>query len=481
MEPETTGTAPDGAERKPPVPGGARPRARKLNMVSGPLFPGVFAFALPVVLTGLLSLFYNAADLVVLGRFVEDGDHAISAVGCTGSLINLLIGLFLGLSVGSSVTIAIALGARDEKEASALTHTAIAVSAILGIAVGAVGFIFAPTFLRWMNCSETLIDDASLYLRIYFCGTPANMVYNFGAAILRTSGDARRPLYILGGAGLVNVGLNLLLVIAFSMSVAGVATATIVSQYLSAAAALFFLSRLNNPCRLSLRKLSLRKNQLLRILRHGVPAGIQSSLFSFSNVLIQSTINSFGDVVIAGSTASASLEGFGWTAINAPDAASMAFVGQNYGAKNLRRIGRAVLVCLVYVILFWLAIDGAILLFREPLVKLYLPKSPESMEVAFSRLTIVVGTYFLCGFMGVISSAIRGMGASLLPTAVAIGGICGLRILWIAFVVPLSPSLRTLMISYPVSWSITLAVDVVIFLLLFRRRKREIEKASPPA
>ena len=478
MESKTAGT-PD-AGQKPPAPRAPRPRARNLNMVSGPLFPGVFAFALPVILTGLLSLFYNAADLVVLSNFAENGETALPAVGCTGSLINLLIGLFLGLSVGSSVTIAIALGARDDKEASALTHTAITVSALLGLLVGAVGYVFAPTFLRWMNCSETLIDDASLYLRIYFCGTPANMVYNFGAAILRTSGDTRRPLFILGGAGLVNVGLNLLFVLGLSMSVDGVAIATITSQYLSAAAALFFLTRLNNACRLSFSKLSLRKNQLLRILRHGVPAGIQSSLFSFSNVMIQSTINSFGDVVIAASTASANLEGFGWTAINAPDAASMAFVGQNYGAKNTRRIGRAVLVCLLYVMIFWLAIDGAILLFREPLVKLYLPDSPDAVQVAFSRLTIVVGTYFLCGFMGVLSSAIRGMGASLLPTAVAIGGICGLRILWIAFVVPLSPSLRTLMISYPVSWGITLAVDLVIFLVLFRRRKREIERSSPP-
>ena len=476
MEPKTAG-APDNGQT-PPSP---RPRARNLNMVSGPLFPGVFAFALPVILTGLLSLFYNAADLIVLSNFAENGETALPAVGCTGSLINLLIGLFLGLSVGSSVTIAIALGARDDKEASALTHTAIAVSALLGLLVGAVGFVFAPTFLRWMNCSETLIDDASLYLRIYFCGTPANMVYNFGAAILRTSGDTRRPLFILGGAGLVNVGLNLLFVLGLSMSVDGVAIATITSQYLSAAAALFFLTRLNNACKLSFKKISLHKNQLLRILRHGVPAGIQSSLFSFSNVLIQSTINSFGDVVIAASTASANLEGFGWTAINAPDAASMAFVGQNYGAKNTKRIGRAVLVCLLYVMIFWAAVDGAILLFRNPLVRLYLPDSPDAVQVAFSRLTIVVGTYFLCGFMGVLSSAIRGMGASLLPTAVAIGGICGLRILWIAFVVPLSPSLRTLMISYPVSWGITLAVDLAIFLVLFRKRKREIEKTAPTA
>ena len=459
----------------------ARPRAKGLNMVSGPLFPGVFAFALPVILTGLLSLFYNAADLIVLSHFAENGDHAMTAVGSTGSLINLLIGLFLGLSVGSSVTIAIALGARDEKESGLLTHTAIAVSALLGVVVGAVGFVFAPTFLSWMNCPDALIGDASLYLRIYFCGTPANMVYNFGAAILRTCGDTRRPLFILGAAGLVNVGLNLLFVIGLSMSVAGVGLATIASQYLSAAAALFFLSRQNNPCRLSLKKLSLRKNQLLRILRHGVPAGIQSSLFSFSNVLIQSTINSFGSIVMAGSTAAANLEGFGWTAINAPDAACMAFTGQNYGAKELRRIPKVVLVCLAYVLIFWAAVDGAILLFREPLVGLYLPHSPDAAKEAFSRMTLVVGTYFLCGFMGVLSSAIRGMGASLLPTIVSIGGICGLRILWIAFVVPRSPSLFTLMLSYPVSWIITLLVDLAIFLVLYRKRRREIEATEPPS
>ena len=479
MERNIPGSPSGDGERKPPAPRPRRPRAHELDMVSGPLFPGVFAFALPVILTGLLSLFYNAADLVVLGNFAKNGDHAISAVGCTGSLINLLIGLFLGLSVGSSVTIAIALGARDEREASALTHTAIAVSAILGVAVGAIGFAFAPTFLSWMNCPADLIGDASLYLRIYFLGTPANMVYNFGAAILRTCGDARRPLFILGGAGLVNVGLNLTFVLGFSMSVEGVGIATIVSQYLSAVAALYFLTRLPNACRLSMKRLALHKNQLFRILRHGVPAGIQSSLFSFSNVLIQSTINSFGSVVIAGSTAAANLEGFGWTAINAPDTASMAFVGQNYGAKNLRRIPRAVLVCLCYVLIFWLAVDGAILLFREPLVKLYLPDSPDAAQEAFSRMTLVVGTYFICGFMGVLSSAIRGMGASLLPTLVSIGGICGIRVLWIAFVVPHSPSLRTLMTSYPVSWTVTLIVDLVILIVLFKKRKREVD--PPPA
>ena len=475
MEQKTTGDVPS------PTPRAARPRARGLDMVSGPLFPGVFAFALPVILTGLLSLFYNAADLIVLGRFAEDGEHALTAVGCTGSLINLLIGLFLGLAVGSSVTIAIALGARDGDEAARLTHTAIAVSAILGVGVAVIGIVFAPTFLSWMNCPAELLDDASLYLRIYFLGAPGNLVYNFGAAILRTCGDTRRPLFILGAAGLVNVGLNLLFVVGFSLSVVGVAVATITSQYLSAVAALFFLSRLNNPCRLSLRRLRLHKNQLLRILRHGVPAGIQSSLFSFSNVLIQSTINSFGSVVMAGSTAAANLEGFGWTAINAPDSACMAFVGQNYGAKNLRRIPRAILVCLLYVVIFWLAVDGAILLFREPLVALYLPHSPDSANEAFSRMTLVVGTYFLCGFMGVLSSAIRGMGASLLPTLVSIGGICGIRVVWIAFVVPRSPTLRTLMTSYPVSWVATLVVDLVILIVLFRRRKREIEAPSRAA
>ena len=216
-------------------------------------------------------------------------------------------------------------------------------------------------------------------------------------------------------------------------------------------------------------------------LRHDVPAGIQSSLFSFSNVLIQSTINSFGSIVMAGSTAAANLEGFGWTAINAPDAACMAFTGQNYGAKELRRIPKVVLVCLAYVLIFWAAVDGAILLFREPLVGLYLPHSPDAAKEAFSRMTLVVGTYFLCGFMGVLSSAIRGMGASLLPTIVSIGGICGLRILWIAFVVPRSPSLFTLMLSYPVSWIITLLVDLAIFLVLYRKRRREIEATEPPS
>ena len=478
-------------QKEPAAPGGAgqdgmsprpkRPRARGLDMVSGPLFSGVFAFALPVILTGLLTLFYNAADLIVLGRFAEDGEHALTAVGCTGSLINLLIGLFLGLAIGSSVTIAISLGAHDEREASALTHTAIALSLLLGAGVAAIGLLFAPTFLSWMRCPDELIGDASLYLRIYFCGAPANMLYNFGAAILRTTGDTRRPLYILGAAGLVNVGLNLLFVLGFSMSVEGVAIATIASQYLSAAAAVFFLSRANNPCRLSLRRVALRKNQVFRILRHGVPAGIQSSLFSFSNVLIQSTINSFGQVAMAGATAAGNLEGFGWTAINAPDSACMAFVGQNYGAKNLRRIPRAILVCLCYVLIFWAAVDGAILLFREPLVGLYLPDSPDAAKEALSRLSIVVGTYFLCGFMGVLSSAIRGMGASLLPTLVSIGGICGLRVLWIAFVVPRSPTLFTLMVSYPVSWTATLAVNLVVLLVLFKRRKRELSTAPPPS
>ena len=465
----------DGIRTEPEETQNENPEKRKgkteIDMISGPLFSGLFRFSLPVVLTGLLNLFYNAADLIVVGRFASNGAHAMTAVGSTGSLVSLIVSLFLGISVGASVSVAIALGAKDDGDASHLTHTSVALSLILGAGIGLIGFLFAPRFLSWMKCPPEIIGDASLYLRIFFCGAPGNMLYNFGASIMRTTGDTRRPLYILAGAGLANVLLNLLFVVGFSLSVAGVAIATITSQYLSAAAVVFCLCRYKNACRLDLKKIRLHRNQLSRILIRGVPSGIQSSLFAVSNVLIQSSINALGPVVMAGSTTASSIEGFVYVSQNAQAAASMTFVGQNVGARNLRRIPRVILFALLHVMIAWAIVSGATMLFHVPLMKLYLPNSPDSIAEGRVQLLLVGGTYFLCGFMEVFSGSLRGMGSSIAPTVTAVAAICGFRVAWISLVVPHSHKLLTLYLSYPISWILASAVYIPLIIIKLKRMK----------
>ncbi len=443
------------------------------DIVRGPLFKGIFFFAVPIMLTGVLQLLYNAADLIVVGRFAEDGELSLAAIGATGSLISLIVNFFMGLSVGASVTLAIALGAGRNEAASRIVHTSVTLSLITGLLIGVVGIAFSPIFLSWMGCPENVIGLSSLYLRIYFIGAPAQMFYNFGAAILRTKGDTRRPLLILGVSGLVNVLFNLLFVIGFHMSVEGVAIATILSQYCSAVAVLFCLMREKSSVKISLRRLRVHGSELRRILICGVPAGIQSSVFSISNVLLQSAVNSFGEITMAGCAASGNLDGFVYIILNAFYHASMTYAGQNLGAGEQKRVNKTLLYSVIQVVMTWAVVGTLCALFAKPLVQLYMQGGdPRAIEDGAIRLQILALGYFLCGIMEIMTGHSRGMGASLTPMLMSIIGVCGMRIGWLYLVFPKERTIEMLFISFPVSWAATALVQFIGNRLVWRRVKR---------
>lgn len=447
----------------------------EMDMTTGALLPKVLMFSGPLILTGILQLLYNAADIVVVGRFA--GAQALAAVGSTGSLINLLVNVFMGLSVGASVVIARAYGAGDFKSVQSGVHTAVSVAGIAGIVVGIIGVVAARPLLTLMGSPDDVIDGATLYVQIYFMGMPANMLYNFGAAILRAVGDTRRPLYYLSIAGVVNVVLNLILVVAFHMSVAGVAIATVASQVISMALVLICLIRSDGAIHLDLKKLHINISQLKEIFRVGLPAGLQGSLFSISNVLIQSTVNSFGSVVMAGNAAAGNLEGFVYTSMNALHQADLTFTSQNLGARKFDRVKRTMWVCLGTVTVIGLGLGLVFLVLGSPLVSIY-NTDPEVIRYGIIRLTIIMPTYFLCGCMDVMVGQLRGVGYSIMPMIVSLTGACAFRIGWIYTIFAANPTIQTLYISYPWSWGITFAVHLICYLTLGRRKLARLEAAQ---
>lgn len=444
-------------------------------MCNGPIFKKVVLFAFPLMLSGILQLLYNAADIIVVGQF--SSSDAMAAVGSTSSLINLLTNVFIGLSIGVSVLISKFYGAGQQKDIFETVHTAIGLSLICGILVGILGFIFAGTMLEWMDSPENVLPKATLYMKIYFLGMPAFMIYNFGSAALRAVGDTRRPLYYLTISGIINILLNLLFVIVFNLSVMGVALATIISQYISASLIIWCLVKTDGACRLSLKHIRIHFRKLGAILRIGLPAGIQSSLFSISNVLIQSSVNSFGSTVMAGNTAAASLEGFVYTAMNSMSQASLSFTGQNFGAGQLKRIKRIAGICLASVSVVGLILGMAFYLLGTPLSRIYSPDQAV-IDVSLTRLEIICTTYFLCGIMEVLVGLLRGMGQSLLPTTVSLLGACAFRVLWIYTVFAADKTLTTLYISYPISWLLTSFIHLVCFFIVYFYNKRKLLKAG---
>lgn len=447
----------------------------EIDMCNGPIFKKVVLFAFPLMLSGILQLLYNAADIIVVGQF--SSSDAMAAVGSTSSLINLLTNVFIGLSIGVSVLISKFYGAGQQKDIFETVHTAIGLSLICGILVGILGFIFAGTMLEWMDSPENVLPKATLYMEIYFLGMPAFMVYNFGSAALRAVGDTRRPLYYLTISGIINILLNLLFVIVFNLSVMGVALATIISQYISASLIIWCLVKTDGACRLSLKHIRIHFRKLGAILRIGLPAGIQSSLFSISNVLIQSSVNSFGSTVMAGNTAAASLEGFVYTAMNSMSQASLSFTGQNFGAGQLKRIKRIAGICLASVSVVGLILGMAFYLLGTPLSRIYSPDQAV-IDVSLIRLEIICTTYFLCGIMEVLVGLLRGMGQSLLPTTVSLLGACAFRVLWIYTVFAADKTLTTLYISYPISWLLTSFIHLVCFFIVYFYNKRKLLKAG---
>lgn len=441
-------------------------KSYEINMCEGPLLGKMLLFAFPLILSSILQLLFNAADVVVVGRFA--GSESLAAVGSTSALINLLINLFNGLSIGTNVLVARYLGARDWENTSQTVHTAVTVSLVSGVFLIFVGLFLSNPLLQLMGTPEDVLDKASLYMKIYFVGMPAFMLYNFGAAILRSIGDTQRPLYFLMISGVINVILNLFFVIVCGMGVAGVAIATVVSEVISAVLVLLCLLKLDGMCHVELKKLHIDKSKLLGMLRIGLPAGLQGCIFSISNVLIQSSINSFGSVAMAGNTAAANLEGFSYVSMNAIYQTALSFISQNMGAKKYKRINQITMRSMGLVMVIGLAVGWLIFALGESLLGIY-SSSAEVIEYGMIRVRFIFTTHFLCGMMDVMVGCLRGLGYSIMPMIVSLTGACAFRIIWIFTVFAASPTLETLYISYPISWVLTMSVHVICYIVVKRR------------
>ena len=443
--------------------------SRSADLTSGPMLQKIILFSVPLAASSILQLLFNAADVVVVGRFA--GSTALAAVGSNGALINLLVNLFVGLSLGANVVAARCFGAKDERGVQNTVQTSVTLGLVSGVLLAFVGFFAARGLLELMSCPEDVIDLSTLYLKIYFIGMPMTMLYNFNASLLRAVGDTRRPLYCLAVSGVINVVLNLVFVILFQMSVAGVALATIISQTVSALMVTVLLMKEEGPLHLDLRHLGFHKGALVQILKIGLPAGLQSTVFSLSNVVIQSAINSFGSTVVAGSSASANLEGFVYTAMNAFSQAAVTFTSQNMGARKYQNLNRVVLNCLLCAIVTGVVLGGGAVLAGTRLLHFY---SSDAAVIAagYERLRVICGTYLLCGIMDTLASSLRGLGYSVLPMVVSFVGSCLLRLVWIATVFQLNRTPFMLYISYPISWVLTAAVHLAC-LLVVRHKMRQ--------
>ena len=438
----------------------------EIDMCNGPLLGKIMVFYIPLMLSGILQLLFNAADIVVVGRFA--GNEALAAVGSTSSLTNLIVNLFIGLSVGANVLVARFYGAGQDGELKEMVQTAIATALAGGVILVFLGFFISGPALGWMGTPEDVIEHSILYMRIYFAGMPFMMVYNFGSAVLRAVGDTKRPLYYLLIAGVVNVVLNLIFVIVFSMGVAGVAAATVASQAISAALVVRCLIQTDSAYRLVLQGMKIAPDKLIKMVQIGVPAGMQGALFSISNVLIQSSVNSFGSVAMAGNTAASNIEGFVYTAMNAFHQAAISFSGQNYGARKYRRIFKVLVICEVMVVGVGALMGNVAYFFGGTLLKLY-TIDPAVIQYGILRMRIISVPYFLCGVMDVAVGALRGMGYAIMPMLVSLTGACLFRVVWIYTIFQSNRTLECLYFSYPISWTLTFLVHFVCFAVVYRR------------
>ncbi len=444
------------------------------DMLHGPLLGSIVSYTLPIILTSILQLLFNAADLVVVGQFC--GSVSVAAVGATGAITNLIVNLFIGLSVGAGVTVAHGIGSREDTVVHRTVHTALPMSLLSGVVLTVAGIAFSEPLLRMMGTPENVLKLSAVYMKIYFGGITFTMVYNYCAAILRAVGDTKSPLIFLTISGVINVVLNLIFVTQLHMNVAGVALATTISQAVSAVSVVVVLMKRTDAAHLELRKLRFHKVQLLKMIRIGLPAGIQSSLFSISNVLIQSSVNSFGDILMSGNAASQNIEGFLYVTMNAFHQTAVNFIGQNMGAKQYDRVKKVVGICLGCVAVVGLALGSLMVIFGENLLAIYITDSAEAISWGMVRLCIICQFYFLCGLMDVSTGALRGMGASVSPMIISVLGVCGIRIGWIAtvFQIPRFHTPQSLYWSYIFSWSVTFLIQLAAFGAVFRKQRREI-------
>lgn len=444
------------------------------SMREGPILKSIIVYTVPIILTGLLQLLFNAADLIVVGWF--SGSDSVAAVGATGALTNLIINLFIGLSVGAGVAVAQGMGAGNGKLTSEAVHTAVPVAVISGIFLTVIGVLFSRNFLELMGTPDgKLLELASVYMQIYFAGMTFSMLYNFGSAILRAAGDTRSPLIFLTVAGVLNVILNIVFVALFKLDVAGVALATSISQAVSAILVLLALMKRQDACRFEFKKMHIYKNALLRMVKIGVPAGLQGSLFSISNVLIQSSVNSFGAAHMSGSAAASSIEGFCYVTMNSFHQTALNFCGQNYGAGDFKRVKRITWVCLMTVAVSGFVVGNLSYIFGRELLKIYITDSPEAINYGMERLKFMVVPYFLCGIMDTTTGSMRGIGSSVIPMIITVVGVCVMRIVWIytVFALPQYHTFSGLFISYPISWLLTFAALFISFTVVMRRKEKK--------
>ena len=434
-------------------------------MCNGTIMDKLISFALPLMVSGILQLMFNAVDIIVVGRF--SGSQALAAVGSTTALINVFTNLFIGVSLGANVLAARFYAAGKDKEMSETVHTAITLALVSGVVMAVIGLVFSRWALEIMGTPADVIDQSTLYMRIYFLGMPFFMVYNYGAAILRAVGDTKRPLMFLIVAGVINAVLNMFLVIAFHMGVAGVAIATVISQMISCLLVLRCLYKTDSSYQLRFSRLCMKKFYLAQIFQVGIPAGIQSTVINFSNALLQSSVNSFGSTAMAGYTAANNVLGFLYASVNAVTQACMSFTSQNYGVGKYKRMDRVLLDCgiLSFVIAFVLGCGSYI--FGGEILKIY-TEDPEVIRCGVEILSITTVPYFLCGIMDLFPGALRGMGHSGVPMILSIIGTVGTRIVWIFWIFPQNRSLYTLFISYPASWAITIVMQVICFIFVRR-------------
>ena len=439
--------------------------SKKIDMTHGPLLGKLIIFTIPIILSGVLQLLFNAADVIVVGRFA--GEASLAAVGSTNSLINLMTNLFIGMSVGANVCAAQFYGAGQENDVKKTVHTSVAFSIICGFVLIFIGLFLAKPILEIMGSPEDVIGLATLYVRLYFLAMPAIMLYNFLAAILRAAGDTTHPLIFLTVAGVINVILNLILVIVFNMGVAGVAIATVTSNYISCGMLVVFFTKQEDALKLNFSKVKIDRKILNRIIRIGLPAGIQGTVFSLSNVVIQSAINSFGTAVIAGSSAASSIEGFVYVSMNSVSQTCVTFVGQNYGAGDEKRVRRVILECLGIVTVVGLVLGNLAYTFSAPLLGIY-TDSADAIAAGTLRLFWVCCPYFLCGIMDSLTGGLRGLGKSTVPMIVSLIGACATRLIWIATYFQINRTQSVLFFSYPGSWLLTLTAHTICLTIVYR-------------
>ena len=447
----------------------------EIDMTHGSITKKLLLFSIPLMLSSVLQLLYNAADIVVVGRF--DGETSLAAVGSTASLINLIVTVFIGYSTGASVVISKHFGAQDKAGTGRAVRTCITMSLIFSIFLLFVGVLGSKFFLGLMSCPEDVIDKATLYMRIYFLGMPAFMLYNFGSGVLRAVGDTKRPLYYASFSGIVNVLLNLVLVIKFKMGVAGVAVATIISQYISAALVMRCLIKSEESYRFNIKNIGIDKAEFTQMTKIGLPAGIQSSMFSISNVTIQSVVNSYGSVVMAGNAAANNIDGFVYAILNSISQGVLTFSGQNFGAGKMRRIRKGVTKSLLLSFVIVGSISVIAILFSHQLLGIYSDDS-KVIEVGAYKMLFVAGTYFICGFNELFVSGIRGMGYSFVPMLTSVFGICGIRIIYVATIYKLFSSLPSLYLTYPLSWTITAIVNGILFYSLWKKTADKLKSMT---